>query len=188
MGIPLPEARQLHFASLGDAGWSELGCSVVPVVRSCATSLRHVIDKEKLSRSPAHSVLASLKAQRTAVDFHTRGFCVSVPTRRLFSNCLLSSMTSADFKAVAERFRVSMQNDPVVVQIGLDGVKVLSPDGQRTMRVYPLSNISRWALRGGSLQLYTKTPVDVEERQVTLQADDSTIRSVLDTLTSACMQ
>jgi len=94
----------------------------------------------------------------------------------------------ADFRAVAERFRVSMQNDPVIVEIGLDGVKILSPDGQRKMRVYPLSNISRWAQNGGSLQLYTKTPVDVEERQVTLQADDSTIRSVLDTLTSACMQ
>lgn len=100
----------------------------------------------------------------------------------------------ADFKPVGERFHVSLQrpdsfqSDPIIVQVGLDGVKILSPDGQRTMRVYPLSNISRWALRGSFLQLYTKTPVDVEERQVALQADEATIRSVLDTLTSACMQ
>ena len=36
--------------------------------------------------------------------------------------------------------------------------------------------------------LYTKLPADVEERTVTLQASEGTIRSVLDTLTSCCMQ
>ena len=99
-----------------------------------------------------------------------------------------------DFKGVSEKFHVSLLSDEgheserVVCQIGLDGLFVLSQDAKRTLRKYPLNHISRWALRGSSLVLYTKTPVDVEERTVTLQSDDQTIRSALDTLTSCCMQ
>ena len=73
-------------------------------------------------------------------------------------------------------------------QVGLDGLYLLAPDTQRELRKFPLQHISRWALRGSSLVLYTKTPVDVEEHTVTLQADDRTICSVLDTLTCSCMQ
>lgn len=46
----------------------------------------------------------------------------------------------------------------------------------------------RWQLRDGSLLLYTKTPSDVEERQVHLQGDDNSLRNALDTLASSCMQ
>jgi hypothetical protein len=94
----------------------------------------------------------------------------------------------------AEKFRVSMTNsdghsERVTIQIGLEGLKVLNSDGTRPMRSYELSHISRWqSSGGGSLILYTKTPVDVEERQLTLSGDDHTIRSALDTLTSCCMQ
>ncbi len=96
-------------------------------------------------------------------------------------------------KAEAAKFSVSLiaedgRSERVTVAVGLDGLFVLSPDGKRTLRKYPLNHISRWALRGTSLVLYTKTPVDVEERTVTLQADDITIRTVLDTLTCSCMQ
>lgn len=97
-----------------------------------------------------------------------------------------------DFKVV-EKFRLSLvnhdgQSERVIVQIGLDGLKVLGLDGKKTLRSYDLSHISRWQCRGSSLVLYTKTPVDVEERQVTLQGDDQTVRSALDTLTCCCMQ
>ena len=96
-------------------------------------------------------------------------------------------------KAEAAKFNVSLvaedgRSERVTVAVGLDGLFVLSPDGKRALRKYPLNHISRWALRGTSLVLYTKTPVDVEERTVTLTADDATIRSVLDTLTCSCMQ
>jgi hypothetical protein len=103
-------------------------------------------------------------------------------------------MVDQDFKGVSEKFSVSLLSDEghgserVVCQIGLDGLFILSSDGKRVQRKYPLNHISRWALRGSSLVLYTKTPVDVEERTVTLQSDDRTIRSALDTLTSCCMQ
>ncbi len=97
------------------------------------------------------------------------------------------------FKGVSEKFRVSMTNsdghtEQVTIQIGLEGLKVLTSDGNRTMRSYELSHISRWQSNGGSLILYTKTPVDVEERQLTLTGGDYIIRSALDTLTSCCMQ
>lgn len=101
----------------------------------------------------------------------------------------------AEFKGVSEKFYISVQLDDtsgsekVVCQIGLDGLFILSADGKRTLRKYPLNHISRWALRGNNLVLYTKTPVDVEERTVTLQSsNETTIRSVLDTLTCSCMQ
>ncbi|GIL73762.1 hypothetical protein Vretimale_5370 [Volvox reticuliferus] len=100
---------------------------------------------------------------------------------------------ASDFKGISEKFRMNLVNydgktDHVVVQIGLDGLKLLSASDNRTMRSYDLSHISRWQSRGGSLILYTRTPVDVEERQTTLSADDNTVRSALDTLTCCCMQ
>ncbi|DBB06623.1 hypothetical protein WJX77_002547 [Trebouxia sp. C0004] len=97
------------------------------------------------------------------------------------------------FKGQAEKFHLTFASDSgsserVLCEIGLEGVVLKTTDGQRTLKKYPLNHISRWALRGTSLVLYTKTPVDVEERTVTLQAGDSIIRSVLDTLTCSCMQ
>lgn len=98
-----------------------------------------------------------------------------------------------DFKGISEKFRMNLAHhdggtDRVVVQIGLDGLKLLNASDNRTMRSYELGHISRWQSRGGSLILYTRTPVDVEERQTTLSADDSTVRNALDTLTCCCMQ
>ena len=102
---------------------------------------------------------------------------------------------ASGFKAVSEKFRVNLVSDgahgysePVQCEVGLEGLFINSPDGRRTMRKYPLNHISRWALRGNNLVLYTKTPVDVEEHTMTMQADEHTIRLVLDTLTCSCMQ
>lgn len=72
--------------------------------------------------------------------------------------------------------------------MGLEGFNILSSDGVRILRKYPLHHISRWSMRGTSLILFTKSPVDVEDRTVTLTGDEYTIRSVLDTLTCSCMQ
>ena len=98
----------------------------------------------------------------------------------------------SDFKGVSEKFRVNLlhsdgTSERVSVQIGLDGFKVLSTEGL-SVKSLDLSHISRWQSRGTSLVLYTKTPVDLEERQITLQGDENTIRSALDTLTCCCMQ
>ena len=69
----------------------------------------------------------------------------------------------------------------------MEGLAILDPAG-RPRRKFPLSHIARWAARGATLTLYTRTPVDVEEVTLTLAADEGTVRAVLDTLTCACMQ
>ena len=47
----------------------------------------------------------------------------------------------------------------------------------------------RWStIGGGSLVIYTQTPVDLEERQLLLSGDARTIQNLLDTLTCCCMQ
>jgi len=95
------------------------------------------------------------------------------------------------------------QHQRVVVQIGLDGLRILAAEGGRAMRAYDLKHIARWQHQDGgggggngyghggppsALVLFTRTPVDVEERRLTLQGDPSTVRSALDTLTCCCMQ
>ena len=63
----------------------------------------------------------------------------------------------ADFKGVSERFNLQMlsedgyDSDRVVVVIGLEGLLIKTADGSRTLRKYPLTHISRWALKGSSL-------------------------------------
>jgi hypothetical protein len=100
----------------------------------------------------------------------------------------------SDFKGVSERFRVNLINsdgdtERVTVQVGLDGLKILSQDGSRTMRAYDLTYIKNWETLGSdNLVLYTKAPVDLEERQLTLAADAHTIRAAMDTIVSCCMQ
>ena len=51
------------------------------------------------------------------------------------------------------------QADRVMVEVGMDGFNVLSSDGSRTLRKYPLTHISRWSMRGSSLILFTRSPV-----------------------------
>ena len=90
----------------------------------------------------------------------------------------------------AQRFSVYLQNDdtserePVTVEVGLEGVKILSSDETRTRRVYALKNITRWEQHGRTLRLYTKTNVDIEERHVALSGEERTCQLLLDTLTS----
>lgn len=99
----------------------------------------------------------------------------------------------AGFKGISERFRVNMMNsegysERVTVQLGMDGLAIFNAEGTTKKRAYELSHISRWQATGGTLVLYTRTPVDLEERQLTLTGDEHTIRNVLDTLTCCCMQ
>lgn len=98
----------------------------------------------------------------------------------------------SEFKA--ERYQATLRHpdtferESVTVEVGLDGLKILTPDERRTLRVYGLKNITRWELNGAQLTLYTKTNVDVEERQVFLEAPNNTAQLILDTLTSYYFQ
>lgn len=122
-------------------------------------------------------------------------FC-SERTTRLLGGAIQTPVAvgfSMDSFSAKEKFRVELSHEDgaperVTVQIGLDGLKVMNREGTRTMRSFDLKHITRWQSSGGSLILYTRTPVDLEERQVTLQGDSTTIRNCLDTLTCSCMQ
>ena len=64
-----------------------------------------------------------------------------------------------------ERFSVRLVQDEgglpewVTVEVGLDGFRILTPEGGRALRKYPLHHISRWSMRGTTLILFTKSPV-----------------------------
>lgn len=94
----------------------------------------------------------------------------------------------------AEKFHVSLvpedghRSERVVCTIGLDGLELSAQDGGHLYQKYPLNHISRWAIRSTNLVLFTKTPSDVEERTLTLHGSEHVVRSMLDTLTSSCMQ
>ncbi|KAL4856557.1 putative glycosyltransferase [Chlorella vulgaris] len=95
--------------------------------------------------------------------------------------------------APAERFRVRLLTDDgnaedVTVEVGMEGFTVWDASSARSLRKYPLHHISRWSMRGSSLVLFTRSPSDVEDRSMQIAGDETTIRSVLDTLTSSCMQ
>lgn len=112
----------------------------------------------------------------------------------LIAEVLTDYLNMADFKGVSSSFRLNLvndyggSNDRVMVQIGMDGLKITTTSDNRTLRSYELSHISRWQSRDNNLVLYIKTPNDMEERQTTLSGDETTIRSALDTLTCCCMQ
>ena len=99
----------------------------------------------------------------------------------------------ASFKGVTEKFRLTLINsegdsERVTIQLSMQGMKVLNPDGTRALRSYALKDITRWQSSDRNLVIYTRTAVDLEERQMTLQGDSTTIRNTLDTLTGCCMQ
>ena len=64
-----------------------------------------------------------------------------------------------------EKFRVQLvpeeggQPCDVMVEVGMEGFNVLSNDGSRVLRKYPLHTISRWSLRGNRMILFTKSSV-----------------------------
>jgi len=64
-----------------------------------------------------------------------------------------------------EKFRVQLvpeeggQPCDVMVEVGMEGFNVLSSDGSRVLRKYPLHTISRWSLRGNRMILFTKSSV-----------------------------
>lgn len=70
----------------------------------------------------------------------------------------------------------------------MEGFTVLDASSARTLRKFPLHHISRWSMRGSSLVLFTRSPSDVEDRSMQIAGDETTIRSVLDMLTSCCLQ
>lgn len=98
-------------------------------------------------------------------------------------------------KNSGERFHVQLSEQAhlpaydATVDIGMEGLRVFDgPQSTRVLMEVPLDMISRWSMRNSRLLLFTKGAMDREERVVTVIGSQYTIRSMLDTLTSCCMQ
>eukprot|EP00850_Spirogloea_muscicola_P012481 SM000081S22615 [mRNA] locus=s81:35365:42689:- [translate_table: standard] len=75
------------------------------------------------------------------------------------------------------------------VQIGLDGVRMLEPGSGRSLRIYPLETITRWAVKEPAVfTFWAKSAVDFEQRTVRLLSSAYTTTAILDALTAACIQ
>ncbi|CAI0446899.1 unnamed protein product [Linum tenue] len=77
----------------------------------------------------------------------------------------------------------------VLCQIGLDGIKMLDPNTSRTLRIYPLENITRCdKMDSSTFAFWSKSSVDVEPRRIRLQSNSYTTSTLLDTVTAATIQ
>ncbi|KAL5811046.1 hypothetical protein ACOSQ4_027614 [Xanthoceras sorbifolium] len=73
--------------------------------------------------------------------------------------------------------------------IGLDGIRMLDPNTSRTLRIYPLENITRCELADSStLAFWSKSSVDIEPRRIRMQSNSYTASTLLDIVTAATVQ
>ncbi|KAI5069215.1 hypothetical protein GOP47_0015516 [Adiantum capillus-veneris] len=101
-----------------------------------------------------------------------------------------------DKNSGVQKYRVKMLSDAssstpqnVLCQIGLDGVRMISPTTNKTVRIYPLETITRWEVNEPSVfTFWAKSAVDPEARRIRLQSGSYTTNAILDTLTAACVQ
>jgi hypothetical protein len=104
--------------------------------------------------------------------------------------------TQQDVRSGVQKFRVKLlaesggQNTmDVLCQIGLDGMHMLDPGTSRTLRIYPLENITRCDKTDSStFAFWSKSSVDIEPRRIRLQSNSYTTSTLLDTVTAAIVQ
>ncbi|PKA60772.1 1-phosphatidylinositol-3-phosphate 5-kinase FAB1B [Apostasia shenzhenica] len=101
-----------------------------------------------------------------------------------------------DVKNGVQKFRVKLlpegsnvHTEDVLCQIGLDGVRMLDPSTNRTLRIYPLESVTRWEVLDSIVFCFwSKTSVDVEPKRIRLKSNSYTISTILDTVTAASVQ
>ncbi|KAK7310979.1 hypothetical protein RJT34_08804 [Clitoria ternatea] len=104
--------------------------------------------------------------------------------------------TQDDVKSGVQKFRVKLLAESggqgtmdVLCQIGLDGIRMLDPNTSRTLRIYPLENITRCdRFDSSTFAFWSKSPVDIEPRRIRLQSNSYTTYTLLDTVTAATIQ
>lgn len=104
--------------------------------------------------------------------------------------------TQQDVKSGVQKFRVKLLAESggqstmdVLCQIGLDGIRMLDPSTNRTLRIYPLENITRCEVTDSStLAFWSKSSVDIEPRRIRLQSNSYTTNTLLDIVTAATVQ
>jgi hypothetical protein len=97
-----------------------------------------------------------------------------------------------DFQGHSETFYTTLVDesgsDDVSLNLSIDGLKVMDRSGRLTKRRIPLDHITRWTRSSDKLTMFVKTPVDVEEKSVSFYSNHQTLTSLLDSLTSFCLQ
>lgn len=101
-----------------------------------------------------------------------------------------------DIKNGVSKFRVkllpegaSVNTIEVLCQIGLDGIRMLDPSTNRTLRIYTLETLTRWEVIDSSIFCFwSKSPVDIEPKRIRLKSNSYTTNTILDTLTAASVQ
>ncbi|KAJ6953437.1 protein FREE1-like [Populus alba x Populus x berolinensis] len=104
--------------------------------------------------------------------------------------------TQEDVKSGVQKFRVKLLAESggqstmdVLCQIGLDGIRMLDPNTSRTLRIYPLENITRCDKTDSStFAFWSKSSVDIDPRRIRLQSNSYTTNTLLDTVTAATVQ
>lgn len=104
--------------------------------------------------------------------------------------------TQDDAKSGVQKFRVKLLAESggqstmdVLCQVGLDGLRMLDPNTSRTLRIYPLENITRCdRFDSSTFAFWSKSPVDIEPRRIRLQSNSYTTNTLLDTVTAATIQ
>ncbi|KAG6519814.1 protein FREE1-like isoform X1 [Zingiber officinale] len=104
--------------------------------------------------------------------------------------------TQQDVKNGVLKFRVkilpeggSQSTMDVLCQIGLDGIRMLDPSTSRTLRIYPLENVTKWEVIDSSIfAFWSKSSVDKDPRRVRLQSNIYTMNTILDIVTAAVVQ
>ncbi|CAA6655996.1 unnamed protein product [Spirodela intermedia] len=101
-----------------------------------------------------------------------------------------------DVKNGVQKFRVKLLPEgsgqssmDVLCQIGLDGIRMLDPNSNRTLRIYPLETVTRSEVADSStFAFWSKSSVDFEPRRIRLQSNSYTTNTLLDTVTAATIQ
>ncbi|KAK7283425.1 hypothetical protein RIF29_12933 [Crotalaria pallida] len=139
----------------------------------------------------------------TKFDDYGRSISFSAPKESsvpVASSKIVKAVPKVDalqgLESVVQKFRVKLLPESggqstldVLCQIGLDGIRMLDPNTSRTLRIYPLENITRCdKLDSSTLAFWSKSPVDIEPRRIRLQSNSYTNNTLLDTVTAATIQ
>lgn len=96
--------------------------------------------------------------------------------------------------ATAEQFHVQVSADPrpvdVLLAVNMDGIVLMDKSAPSQTHKIELQEINKWSLRNGRLLLYTRSSSSSSHGDdvVVLLGSTYTLRAILDTLTSCCMQ
>ncbi|XP_078448270.1 RING/FYVE/PHD zinc finger superfamily protein isoform X2 [Wolffia australiana] len=104
--------------------------------------------------------------------------------------------TQQDVKHGVQKFRVKLLSEgsgqssmDVLCQIGLDGIRMLDPSSNRTLRIYPLETVTRTEVTDSStFAFWSKSSVDFEPKRIRLQSSSYTTSTLLDIVTAATIQ